>query len=197
LILISTHTKVKTVFLSARHQAFRYSTQGNFLVAFIYPILTPLQWVGETEKLVRSVFKLARRLKPCVVFIDEIDALLGSRTSASENNNARWHTSMLTEFMQEMDGLVATSVILIGATNRPFDIDDAVLRRLPCRLLIDLPGEREREAILKIMLKDDELAPDVNLSTLAKKTDRFSGSDLKRKLMSVSYLLSCSLTRPF
>ncbi|KAG9121820.1 hypothetical protein FRC07_002064 [Ceratobasidium sp. 392] len=137
------------------------------------------KWVGETEKLVRSLFKLARRLKPCVVFIDEIDSLMGSRQSKACSGGSRWHTSMLTEFMQEMDGLMASSVIVIGATNRPFDIDDAVLRRLPCRLLVDLPGERAREEILKIMLRDDELGPDVSIGDLAKKTDRFSGSDLK------------------
>ncbi|KAG8724144.1 hypothetical protein FRC09_000102 [Ceratobasidium sp. 395] len=137
------------------------------------------KWVGETEKLVRSLFKLARRLKPCVVFIDEIDSIMGSRQSKACSGGSRWHTSMLTEFMQEMDGLMASSVIVIGATNRPFDIDDAVLRRLPCRLLVDLPGERAREEILKIMLRDDKLGPDVSISELAKQTDRFSGSDLK------------------
>ncbi|KAG8791509.1 hypothetical protein FRC12_008997 [Ceratobasidium sp. 428] len=137
------------------------------------------KWVGETEKLVRSLFKLARRLKPCVVFIDEIDSLMGSRQGSTGSGSSRWHTSMLTEFMQEMDGLMASSVIVIGATNRPFDIDDAVLRRLPCRLLVDLPGVEAREEILRIMLRDDELAPDVSISDLAKKTDRFSGSDLK------------------
>ncbi|QRV80905.1 AAA family ATPase [Ceratobasidium sp. AG-Ba] len=136
-------------------------------------------WVGETEKLVKALFKLARRLKPCVVFIDEIDSIMGARTSKSSSGGSRWHTSMLTEFMQEMDGLIASSVIVIGATNRPFDIDDAVLRRLPCRLLVDLPGVEARKEILKIMLKDDELASDVNVNELARKTDRFSGSDLK------------------
>ncbi|KAG9088436.1 hypothetical protein FRC07_012578, partial [Ceratobasidium sp. 392] len=137
------------------------------------------KYVGETEKLVNGLFKLARGLKPCVVFIDEIDSIMGSRTSKSCSGGSRWHTSMLTEFMQEMDGLMASSVIVIGATNRPFDIDDAVLRRLPCRLLVDLPGVEAREEILKIMLKDDELGPDVSISDLARKTDRFSGSDLK------------------
>ncbi|QRV80902.1 AAA family ATPase [Ceratobasidium sp. AG-Ba] len=144
------------------------------------------KWVGETEKLVRSLFKLARRLKPCVVFIDEIDSIMGSRMGTSSSGGSRWHTSMLTEFMQEMDGLLSSSVIVIGATNRPFDVDDAVLRRLPCRLLVDLPGVEAREEILKITLKDDELAPDVSIKDLARKTDRFSGSDLKR--MSDSYL---------
>ena len=117
-----------------------------------------------------------------------------------------------------MDGLKTNkenNVIVIGATNRPFDLDDAVLRRLPRRLLVDLPGEKEREGkprsfhvlsaylselslththsspvtigysprteILKILLRDEALAVDVDLKQLAKKTDSFSGSDLKRE----------------
>lgn len=106
------------------------------------------QYVGEGEKLVKSVFSLARRLSPCVVFIDEIDALFGARSSMRESGGAIAHRGVLTEFMQEMDGLRSSkddNIIVIGATNRPFDLDDAILRRLPRRLLVDLPGEKERE----------------------------------------------------
>lgn len=110
-----------------------------------------LQYVGEGEKLVKAVFSLARRLSPCVVFLDEIDALFGARMSGRESGGAFAHRGVITEFMQEMDGLKSSkedSVIVIGATNRPFDLDDAVLRRLPRRLLVDLPGEKEREGML-------------------------------------------------
>jgi ATP-dependent 26S proteasome regulatory subunit len=106
------------------------------------------QYVGEGEKLVRGVFTLARRISPCVVFIDEIDALLGARFSGRGGGGDLAHRGVITEFMQEMDGLKTnkdTNVVVIGATNRPFDLDDAVLRRLPRRLLIDLPGEKERD----------------------------------------------------
>ena len=109
------------------------------------------QYVGEGEKLVRSVFSLARRLSPCVVFIDEIDALFGARVAARESGGAIAHRGVITEFMQEMDGLKSSkddNVIVIGATNRPFDLDDAILRRLPRRLLVDLPGEKEREGVV-------------------------------------------------
>lgn len=106
-----------------------------------------VQYVGEGEKLVRAVFSLARKLSPCVVFIDELDALFGARVSR-ESGGGMAHRGVITEFMQEMDGLRSSkddNVIVIGATNRPFDLDDAVLRRLPRRLLVDLPGEKERE----------------------------------------------------
>lgn len=160
--------------------------------------------MGEGEKLVKAVFSLARRLSPCVVFLDEIDALFGARVSNRESGGAVAHRGVITEFMQEMDGLKSsmdTNVIVIGATNRPFDLDDAVLRRLPRRLLVDLPGEKERRGmfpfpsrkawvslrfylseILRILLRDESLAEDVTVETLAARTDSFSGSDLKRKL---------------
>lgn len=146
-------------------------------------------YVGEGEKLVKAVFSLARRLSPCVLFIDEIDALFGARSSARESGGAIAHRGVLTEFMQEMDGLRSSkddNIIVIGATNRPFDLDDAILRRLPRRLLVDLPGEKEREEILKILLRDEKLASDVDLKQLAKKTESFSGSDLKHLCVSAA-----------
>lgn len=141
------------------------------------------QYVGEGEKLVKAVFSLARRLSPCVVFLDEIDALFGARMSSRESGGAFAHRGVITEFMQEMDGLKSSKddgIIVIGATNRPFDLDDAVLRRLPRRLLVDLPGEKERVEIMKILLRDETLSPELDLEALAKRTESFSGSDLKR-----------------
>ena len=135
------------------------------------------------------MFSLARRLSPCVVFIDEIDSLFGARMSSRETGGALAHRGVITEFMSEMDGLRSGSqekkVIVIGATNRPFDLDDAVLRRLPRRLLVDLPGEKERKEILKILLTEEDVAEDVNLDEMAKRTGDFSGSDLKRASLSL------------
>ncbi len=149
----------------------------------------------------RTVFGLARRLSPCVVFLDEVDALFGARSARGGGFGNKAHDQLLTEFMQEMDGLSSAGanrdkrVVVIGATNRPFDLDDAVLRRLPRRLLVDLPGPEDRIgrtlaalpaglillAILKILLRGEELGSNVDLDRLANDTDGFSGSDLKRE----------------
>lgn len=132
---------------------------------------------------------------PCLVFIDEVDALFGARSNQQDgDSSARLHSSILTQFMQEMDGLISSKVIVIGATNRPFDLDDAILRRLPCRILIDLPDPKAREQILKIILRDEQLGPDITLEELAKKTDHFSGSDLRRKPFVKAYIIQNSLT---
>jgi len=88
-----------------------------------------------------------------VIFLDELDALFGARVTTRESGGAFAHRGVITEFMQEMDGLKSLrddNVIVIGATNRPFDLDDAVLRRLPRRLLVDLPGELERGGMYTI-----------------------------------------------
>ncbi|KAJ3824363.1 hypothetical protein EV361DRAFT_944916 [Lentinula raphanica] len=139
-------------------------------------------YVGEGEKLVHAVFSLARKIAPCVIFLDEIDALFSARMSTRQNGSGFAQRGIITEFMQEMDGLKTSrddNVIVIGATNRPFDLDDAVLRRLPRRLLVDLPGVAERHEILKILLRDEMLSDDVDIGVLAKQTESFSGSDLK------------------
>ncbi|CUA67682.1 hypothetical protein RSOLAG22IIIB_07529 [Rhizoctonia solani] len=143
--------------------------------------------VGEEEKNIDALFKLARQLKPCVIFVDEVDALFGSRISAKGDNLSRWRTDMLTQFTQEMDGMLPSDVIVIGASNRPFDLDDAIIRRLPCRIFVDLPDTNAREAILGILLKDEKLESDVRLTDLAALTPHFSGSDLKHVCVMAAY----------
>ncbi|KAJ1966055.1 hypothetical protein IWQ62_002519 [Dispira parvispora] len=156
------------------------------------------KYVGEAEKNVRAVFSLARKLSPCIVFVDEVDAMLSSRRSGDVGSGTG-KREMLTQFMTEWDGLTSdqtqstktqtstdvqgkpknAGVILMAATNRPFDLDDAVLRRLPRKILVDLPTEPQRLQILKLHLRDEMLAPDVSLEALAKQTHLYSGSDLK------------------
>lgn len=144
-------------------------------------------YVGEGEKNVRALFSLAKKLTPCVVFIDEADAIFGSRGGDSSKRSS--HRELINQFLREWDGMNDMSAFIMVATNRPFDLDDAVLRRLPRRLLVDLPTEKDREAILKIHLTNEVLDDSVSLAKIAKETPFYSGSDLKN--VSVAAALAC------
>lgn len=133
-------------------------------------------YVGEGEKNVRAVFSLAKKLSPCVVFIDEADAIFASRGTSTSRNS---HRELINQFLREWDGMVDTTAFIMVATNRPFDLDDAALRRLPRRLLVDLPDDKDRASILKIHLKDEKLDSAVSIEKLAAETKLYSGSDLK------------------
>lgn len=143
-------------------------------------------YVGEGEKNVRAIFTLAKKLTPCIVFIDEADAILGAR---SGGGNRTSHRELINQFLREWDGMTELSAFIMVATNRPFDLDEASLRRLPRRLLVDLPVEKDREAILKIHLKTELLDPEVSISNLASQTPFYSGSDLKN--LCVAAALAC------
>ena len=143
-------------------------------------------YVGEGEKNVRAIFTLAKKLTPCIVFIDEADAILGAR---SGGGNRTSHRELINQFLREWDGMTEMSAFIMVATNRPFDLDEASLRRLPRRLLVDLPVEKDREAILKIHLKEEILDSEVSLAQLASQTPFYSGSDLKN--LSVAAALAC------
>lgn len=145
-------------------------------------------YVGEGEKNVAALFSLAKKLTPCVIFLDEADAIFSARGNRGSRVN---HRELLNQFLTEWDGMSndASGAFIMVATNRPMDLDDAVLRRLPRRLLIDLPTESDRLAILNIHLRDEVLAECVDLADLAKKTPFYSGSDLKN--LAVAAALEC------
>ena len=138
------------------------------------------KWLGESEKNAKAVFTLARRLAPCVVFLDEVDSILSSREHGDDSTHGTL-TSVKTTLMQEWDGLQTTSdrVVVIASTNRPFDLDEAVLRRLPRRIFVDLPDAETRQEILRVTLAQNRLAPDVNLTTIAADLEGYTGSDIK------------------
>jgi len=100
------------------------------------------KWVGESEKLMRTLFALAAVYSPSIIFIDEIDSMLSARSS-SENEAAR---RVKTEFLIQLDGVGSAKArtLVIGATNRPFDLDEAALRRLTKRVYIGLPDKEAR-----------------------------------------------------
>lgn len=143
-------------------------------------------YVGEGEKNVKALFTLAKKLSPCVIFIDEADSMFGSREGARQRAS---HREMINQFLREWDGISDFNGFIMVATNRPYDLDDAILRRLPRRLLVDLPLEKDREEILKIHLKDEVLDDSVSLSSLARNTPYYSGSDLKN--LCVAAALAC------
>jgi len=144
------------------------------------------KYVGEGEKNVAAIFSLARKLSPCIVFLDEADAVFASRDAMRERTS---HRDILNQFLKEWDGLNNTSVFVMVATNRPFDLDDAVIRRLPRRLLVDLPTQADRKEILRIHLAGEQLDDSVDLGNLATRTPFYSGSDLKN--VAVSAALAC------
>lgn len=148
---------------------------------------TNQMYVGESEKIIRAIFSLARKLSPCVVFIDEADAIFGSRSGPGSTRSG--HRETINQFLREWDGMNDLSVFIMVATNRPFDLDDAVLRRLPRRLLVDLPTKADREKILGIHLRDETLDPSVSLDTLAAEIPLYSGSDIKN--LAVAAALAC------
>ncbi|CAL1713684.1 unnamed protein product [Somion occarium] len=135
------------------------------------------KWYGESNKLVAGLFSLARKAQPSIVFIDEIDSFLRERTKGDHEVTGM----MKAEFMTLWDGLLSSSdrILVLGATNRPNDIDSAILRRMPKRFSVGLPGEDQRLKILKLMLKDTKLASDFSMDALAQRTEGLSGSDLK------------------
>lgn len=141
------------------------------------------KWVGEGEKNVKAMFSLARKLKPCIVFIDEADGILGGR---GNDNGRPSHRDLINQFLREWDGMKETTALIMVATNRPFDLDDAVVRRLPRRMLVDLPTEKDREEILKIHLQKEILDPEVSLAKLAADTPLYSGSDLKHLVVTAA-----------
>jgi cell division protease FtsH len=137
------------------------------------------RYVGIGASRVRELFKLARKYKPCIVFIDEIDALTAKRSG--EDTTGRDQT--LNQFLNEMDNIqsgVNDGIIFIGATNRLDVIDPAVLRpgRFDRKVYFRLPDMQEREAILQVHLKKIVVASDVNANTLAKITPGYSGAEL-------------------
>jgi SpoVK/Ycf46/Vps4 family AAA+-type ATPase len=145
------------------------------------------KWFGEGEKYVKAIFTLASKISPVVIFIDEVDSILGKREKAGEHEAMR---KMKNEFMANWDGLKTKEnerVLVLAASNRPFDLDDAVLRRMARRMLIDLPNVEQRVKILKVILAKEELAPDFNFEQLALMTEGYSGSDLKNLCVAAAY----------
>lgn len=138
-------------------------------------------FVGVGASRVRDLFDQAKRHSPCIVFVDEIDAV-GRQRGAGLGGSHDEREQTLNQMLVEMDGFdTDTNVIIVAATNRPDILDPALLRpgRFDRRVVLDRPDMRGREAILKVHVKGKPLAPDTDLSVLARSTPGFVGADLE------------------
>ncbi len=154
--------------------------EGEFLYVDAASIMS--KWLGEGEKNVRRLFdyarKKARQGTPVVIFIDEIDALLGVHSS-----EVGGEVRVRNQFLKEMDGLQDKGenlhVYVIGATNKPWKLDEPFIRRFQKRIYVPLPDKRARKQLLEMLTKKINLASDVDLDKLAERLEGYNGSDIK------------------
>ncbi|MDG6223942.1 MAG: CDC48 family AAA ATPase [Candidatus Thermoplasmatota archaeon] len=137
------------------------------------------KWVGDSEKAVRDIFKKARQVSPCIVFLDEIDSIAPKRTMSSSSSVQE---RLVNQILTSMDGIEdMRGVMVLAATNRPDMLDPALLRtgRFDRMLFIGPPSKDERLEILRIHTRDMPLAGDVSLEDIADRTEGYTGADLE------------------
>ncbi|XP_028773191.1 uncharacterized protein LOC114730313 [Neltuma alba] len=144
------------------------------------------KWFGEDEKNVRALFTLAAKVAPTIIFVDEVDSMLGQRTRNGEHEAMR---KIKNEFMTHWDGLLTKpgeQILVLAATNRPFDLDEAIIRRFERRIMVGLPSAESREQILKTLLSKEK-HENMDFKELSAITKGYSGSDLKNLCMTAAY----------
>ncbi|KAF0887988.1 hypothetical protein E2562_006909 [Oryza meyeriana var. granulata] len=162
---------------------------GEAKATFFYISASSLtsKWIGEGEKLVRALFGVACCRQPAVIFVDEIDSLLSQRKSDGEHESSR---RLKTQFLIEMEGFDSGNdqILLIGATNRPQELDEAARRRLTKRLYIPLPSSEARAWIIRNLLEKDGLfkLTEEETNAVCKLTEGYSGSDMKNLVKDAS-----------
>ncbi|MHA1909704.1 MAG: AAA family ATPase [Candidatus Thorarchaeota archaeon] len=135
------------------------------------------KWLGESERLVMSLFEMARRNQPAIIFIDELDSIGVARSGDDVGGERRLKTQLLTE-MQGLASDAEDRVTVIGATNLPWEIDFALRSRFEKRIQVPLPNKVAREKIFEIHMDDIEIAPEVDYSELSDLSEGYSGRDL-------------------
>ncbi|KAJ6341733.1 hypothetical protein OIU78_009813 [Salix suchowensis] len=144
------------------------------------------KWFGEDEKNVRALFTLAAKVSPTIIFVDEVDSMLGQRSRAGEHEAMR---KIKNEFMTHWDGLLTNQgerILVLAATNRPFDLDEAIIRRFERRIMLGLPSAEHRERIMKTLLGKEKMEG-LDFKELATMTEGYSGSDLKNLCTTAAY----------
>ncbi|KAI4378160.1 hypothetical protein MLD38_015681 [Melastoma candidum] len=144
------------------------------------------KWFGEDEKNVRALFTLAAKVSPTIIFVDEVDSMLGQRTRVGEHEAMR---KIKNEFMTHWDGLLTKTgerILVLAATNRPFDLDEAIIRRFERRIMVGLPSIENREMILKTLLSKEKVG-NLDYRELATVTEGYTGSDLKNLCVTAAY----------
>jgi transitional endoplasmic reticulum ATPase len=157
-------------------RALATACQANFIAVKGPELLS--KWVGESERGVRETFQRAKQVAPCVLFLDELDALAPARGSSLDPVSDR----VIGQLLTELDGIEGRrGVVVVGATNRPELIDPAVLRsgRFDLSLDLPLPDQTARRAIFAVHTRKRPLAPGISLDVLARRTSGFSGADIE------------------
>ncbi len=152
-------------------------TESNFISIKGPELLS--KWVGESEKGVREIFRKARQAAPCIIFLDEVDALVPRRGSGG--SDSRVTENVVSQILTEIDGLEElNNVLIIGATNRLDIVDEALLRpgRFDRIIKVPNPDEKGRQHIFEIHTKKKPLGSDVKISEIVKITDDFSGAEI-------------------
>ena len=166
------------------------ATQGKTTFFNVSPTTFASKWKGESEKLVRILFEMARFYAPSTIFIDEVDSV-GVKRHDGEHEASK---KVLSEMLVQMDGISESNsgvngefdnennkpkfVMVLGATNLPWDLDDALRRRFEKRIYIPLPNSVGRREMFRINFKGIKLSDDIDIDTLVKKTDGYSGHDI-------------------
>ena len=136
------------------------------------------KWLGESEKLIKELFKLAKEEQPSIIFIDEVDSIATQRGSRDEIGGERRIKTQLLVEMEGVKGKQQERIIVLGATNRPWEIDPAFRRRFEKRVYVRLPDEVARQRVFEIHTDGIPLEADVNFAELAKITEGYTGSDI-------------------
>jgi len=160
------------------------SKEMGFRFLVVKPSVVNNKWVGESEKTIQAIFSLAGKLSPMVIFIDEIEVLLGSRGS---NYQSEFKDTKIAEFLTAWDGFHKTgsSTIVIGATNRKEILDDAILRRLPIKIEIPMPDRNSRRQIFDKKLIQEGVELDVDIEQYVNQTSDWNASKITNFLESV------------